>query len=205
MRKFLIISMALFFIPALCVSANTVSFYDLSDYGWATASVCRLAEKGIIKGTAPHYYSPGNYVSKADLCTLLCRIFRPGGSGLTAFPDTPADSYYYESVAALKALGILQPEEDGGFHPHDASTREFTMRITGFLLERYGFVETADITCLNSFPDKDELLEENRLYAAILVEKGFILGDNHGMLNPGGYLTRAEVAVILDRLYSSLF
>ena len=54
------------------------------------------------------------------------------------------------------------------------------------------------------FPDKDELLEENRLYAAILVEKGVILGDNHGMLNPGGYLTRAEVAVILDRLYSSL-
>ena len=203
MKKTLALSLLLILLMTFSATATPVTFYDLSDYGWATGAICRLAEKGVIKGVAPHYYAPANYVSKADLATLLGRMFSTGGNGLTAFPDVPADSYYYESVASLKALGILT-SADGLFHPGDAVTREETMRWIGFLLKRFGFAETTDLSCLERFGDKGLISEENSEYAAILVNGGYITGDNLGNLNPRGYRTRAEIAVILDRLYTNL-
>ena len=200
-----IIVLLLCFVTFTCSAADIVTFYDISDYGWASDAIFRLADKDIIKGTAPHYYSPGNFVSKADLATLLGRIFNMNGDGLSAYPDVPADSYYHSSVATLKALGITEPYPDGGFHPGDAITREETMRWAGFLLERFGFAQSTDISCLDRFGDKALISEENRKYVAILINGGYITGDDPGNLNPKGYLTRAETAVILDRLYSGLF
>ena len=205
MKKLLLILIVTVLLTGSVVWANTLTFYDLYDYGWAEASVIRLAEKGIIKGVAPHRYAPGNYVSRAELCTLLHRVFKIGGDGLPSFPDVSADSYYYESSAALKALGILKPYEDGGFHPDDAVTREETMKLTGFLLERFGFMEIPDFSSLEGFYDSKLISPENKGYCALLVKNGFITGDGFGSLNPHGYLTRAETAVILDRIYKNLF
>ncbi len=191
----------------ICSSAKAtpIMFYDLSEYGWAETSVMNLAEKGIIQGVSPHYFAPGLYVSRAELCTLLHRVFNIGGSGLGSFPDVPADSYYYESSAAFKALGILQPYPDAGFHPDDAVTREEAMRLSGFLLSRFGFAEIPDSSCLDNFYDSTLISPENKGYCALLVKNGFIAGDGAGELNPSGYLTRAETAVFLDRIYKNLF
>lgn len=202
MKKVISVFLIISFIFGFSVRANT-AFYDLSTHSWAAASIYRLADKGVIQGIAPHYYAPGNYVSKAQLCTLLNRMFGIGGNGLSAFPDVPENSYYYESVAGLKALGILTTT-DGMFHPDDAVNREETMRITGFLLQRFGFVSYSDESCLERFADRDLISPENRQYTALLISKGYITGDDTGNLNPDGYLTRAEIAVLLDRMYSDI-
>ena len=186
------------------VYAAPVTFYDLYDYLWAQPAIIRLAEKGVIKGVSTHSYAPGNYVSRAELCTLLHRIFNIGGGGLASFSDVSPDSYYYESSAAFMALGILEPHSDGGFHPDDAVTREETMRLTGFLIERFGFAGTPDISCLDAFYDHGSISAENKGYCALLVKNGFITGDGNGAINPSGYLTRAEIAVILDRICTNL-
>jgi len=204
MKKVISVCLTLVLVMSLSAVAETPSFYDMNNHSWAVAPVCRLAEKGIIQGIAPHYYAPANYVSRAQLCTLLGRMFNIGGSGLPAYPDVPDDSYYRDSVAGLKALGILKTTSEGLFGPDDAVNREETMRITGFLLERFGFVENIDLSCLDAYPDSWIISDENRRYVATLVSMGFITGDDRGNLNPGGYLTRAEIAVLLDRLYSQL-
>ncbi len=205
MRKSITILLITLIMSATVTNASSLSFYDLSDYGWAQGAVYRLAEKGVIQGVAPHTYAPGSYVSRAELCTLLHRIFKIGGSGLISYPDVSADSYYYESSAAFKALGILKDHPDGGFHPDDAVTREETMRLTGFLLERFGFAENPDVSCLEAFYDSGLISPENAGYCSLLIENGYITGDGAGQLNPSGYLTRAETAVILDRIYSKIF
>ena len=200
--SFLFVFLLILTISPLC--AQAVSLYDLGDHFWAQESVYRLAEKGIINGTAPHYYSPESYVSKGELCALLCRIFELDSSRMSSFPDVSEDSYYYGNIAALKALGILEYESDGNFHPDNPITRESTMRIAGFLLDRLGFAEIPETSCIDNFADAHTLSGVNKEYAALLVSKGYILGDTSGNLNPGGYLTRAEIAVILDRLYTDL-
>ena len=205
MRKTVVTAFILIFVLTISViGAEFITFYDLGNHGWATSAICRLAEKGVIKGTAPHYYSPDNYTSKADFATLLGRLFEIGGNGLSAYPDVPADSYYTQSVAALKALGIIQPDSTGNFNPTDAISRTEAMRWTGFLLERFGFAPNIDTSVLERFGDSHLVPKENVKYTAILVEQGFITGDSAGNLNPGGYLTRAETAVILDRIYTAI-
>lgn len=205
MKKSLVSLITFILIMQLSVCGETVSFYDLSEYSWAQSAVYSLAEKGIVKGVSSHSYAPERFVSRADLCTLLHRIFQIGGSGLEAFPDVPADSYYYESAAAFKALGILDDKADGCFHPGDAVTREETMRIAGFLLERFNLAEATDTTVLDGFYDSKLISPENTRYCALLVQNGYITGNGAGQLNPRGYLTRAETAVILNRLYTGLF
>ena len=204
MKKIILPLVCLLIFTAAVSFAEPVTFYDLNNHSWAVASVCRLAEKDIIKGTAPHYFSPENYVSKGQVATLLCRMFEIGGEGLSAYLDVDTNQYYYRDIAALRALGILEADENGNFHPEDPATREFTMRVTGFLLMRFEFADYADTGVLGGFADGGMIAPENREYVATLIEKGFIKGDAMGRLCPADYLTRAEVAVMLDRMYLSI-
>ncbi len=202
MKRVLILLVLILVVSLMPVSAQTTTFYDLGNYGWALSSICRLADRGIIKGTAPHYYSPQNPVKRGEVCTLLCRIYEIDGVDNGAFADVSGEDYYYSSISALKMLGIIKADAQGNFLPDEPATRETTMRIAGFLLLRFGFFENPDVSVLERFPDAHEIAPENREYVAVLVENGFIQGDARGMLCPGDSLTRAEIAVILDRIYS---
>lgn len=205
MRKISFVIVLVLCLLAVPVNAEMVTFYDLNSHPWAVASVCRLAKKGIINGVRPHYYAPEEYVSRGQLCELLCRIFQLSGNGLSAYPDVPEESYYHDSIAALKALGVLLPDVNGNFQPEAPATRETAMRLTGFLLLRFGLTEHSGIFLLNSYPDGSLVSAANREYAEAVLQGGFIKGNADGTLNPMGYLTRAETAVFLDRFYTHLF
>ncbi|MDP4118914.1 MAG: S-layer homology domain-containing protein [Bacillota bacterium] len=201
MKKFIIALTAILIIATVPAFADTVTFYDISGYPWAVQQICSLAEKGVIQGTSLHYYSPSENVSRADICTLLCRTFQIEGVCNGGYADVanPSD-YYYSYVSAMKTLGIVKADVNGNFRPYESATRETTMRLAGFMLIRFGFYEDINTSVLDAFPDGGLVAPENREYVAALVQGGFIQGDAQGMLNPKGNLTRAEVAVILDRI-----
>lgn len=193
-----------FMIFAAGAFAEPITFYDMGSHEWALRSVIKLANEGIINGTAPHVYSPAEYVSRGQVCELLCRMFGTTVTGLEAFDDVAKDSYYYNSIASLKALGILKDDGKGRFFPDAPATRETTFRLMGFMLIRMTDDSLQNISLLDAFPDGQTVEEQNKEYAAAVISRGFIVGDNCGYLNPKSNLTRAEAAVILDRMYTYL-
>ncbi|MBQ3053462.1 MAG: S-layer homology domain-containing protein [Clostridia bacterium] len=204
MKKRLAIISLVLFLFLLPVTSYGAVFYDLQGYNWAQDSITRLADKGIINGTYPNYYSPGEYVTRGQVCALIGRIFEICGVGLPAFSDVNETEYYKDSIAGLRAIGILSGDYNGYFYPEAPASRETTMRIAGFMLIRGGFFEAVDENVLLAYPDGNQVLPENREYVSALLAGGFIKGDDLGMLSPASYLTRAEAAVILDRIYTFL-
>lgn len=186
------------------VQVDTVTssrFNDMTNYSWAIPSVEFLADYGITTGAGTGAtFSPAGKMTRGDYVLMLCRAFGFTSTQTTSFPDVPADSYYATALAAAKAKGIITPDSNGYFRPTDPVTREDSMVFLYRALKAADrTVPSADQSVLDRFPDKSAVSQSALPAVSAMVKAGVIQGNGAGQLNPGGTLTRAEMAVILHR------
>jgi len=109
-----------------------------------------------------------------------------------SYNDLPVKHWAYESVSILSARHVVNGVTATAFSPFEAATRaEFTAMIVRAL----GLAASANTS---QFAD----VSDNAWYASSVqaaVEAGIVTGDGSGRFNPGGTITRAEMAVILSR------
>lgn len=182
-------------------STTTSRFNDMAAYGWAIPSVEFLADYGITTGAGTGAtFSPAGKMTRGDYVLMLCRAFGFTSTQTVSFPDVPADSYYATALAAAKEKGIVTADSTGAFHPTDPVTREDSMVFLYRALQAANrTVPQADQSVLNRFSDHAAVSQSALPAVAAMVQAGVIQGNGAGQLNPGGTLTRAEMAVILHR------
>ena len=181
---------------AFNVDYNPKSFTDLGNHTWASEAIIRLAAREIIKGTGVTTYSPANNITRADFTTLIVRAFGFSDEG-ASFPDVPANAYYAETVGIAKTLGIVGGDSHGNFNPMAPISRQDMMVIVARAAEKAGLDLSGDVE--GSFSDADQVSDYAKEAVEMLIRSGIVAGAN-GLINPKGTTTRAEVAVILDRL-----
>jgi hypothetical protein len=185
------------------VSPKTGSRYfsDIgSTYDWASLAVDYLYEEGVAKGISSTLYSPGKNISRGDFVLMLYRAMKFTGSTASNFSDVPKGSYYYDAIAAAKALGIAQGGLDNKFNPTSALSRQDAMLLIYRTLTVTGkSVQTGTTSDIASFSDKDQISGYALVAVQTLVKAGVVTGS-YGKINPKGSLTRAEMAVILYRV-----
>lgn len=176
-------------------------FEDMASYSWAVPSVEFLAEYGITTGAGTAAtFSPAGPMTRCDYVLMLCRAFGFTSTRTDSFPDVPADSYYATALAAAKENGIITADSSGAFHPTDPVTREDSMVFLYRALQAVDrSAPEAEASVLDRFPDRAEVSQSALPAVSAMVQAGVILGNGAGQLNPGGTLTRAEMAVILHR------
>ncbi|ULO06888.1 S-layer homology domain-containing protein [Paenibacillus sp. 19GGS1-52] len=176
------------------------TFIDLAGH-WAEKSVKSLAAKHIANGVDEQHYEPNRSITRAEFTTMLMRTIGWTGkvsteAAVNPFSDVAANQYYTEQVAAAASLGIVSGY-GGTFRPNDKITREeavvaLVRAVQYFTLTESGKGEP-------SFTDVKEIAA----WAAASVNKawsqGLIQGDGTHF-NPQKLLTRAEVAVMINRL-----
>ena len=115
------------------------------------------------------------------------------------FADVPESAYYYNAVGSAKAAGIAQGSGEN-FMPENSITRQdlITLAYRAFLAKGY-ITETDDTASLDAFADKGDISDYAGTAMASMVKAGIIQGSN-GNVNPKGFATRAEVAVMCARL-----
>lgn len=174
-------------------------FTDLGNHSWAKESIYSLKNKGIISGTSETTFSPANNIRRGDFILILSRMLKLENDFTENFRDVPQGSYYYDAIGKAKAAGIAQGSGED-FMPENSITRQdlITLCYRAFLAAGY-IVEAADDSSLNEFNDKGSVAEYALKPMASMVSAGIIKGDN-GNVNPKGYATRAEVAVMCERL-----
>lgn len=175
---------------------NPKSFADLENHAWASEAITRLAARGIINGITATTYGPGRNITRADFTTLIVRAFGfedKAGS----FADVPANVYYAKTVGIAKTLGIIGGVNETDFAPTMEITRQDMMVIVARALDKAGYVLSTE----NKVEISDSAEVDNYAKDAVqdLTASGIIAGSN-GKINPKGKTTRAEVAVILDRI-----
>lgn len=115
------------------------------------------------------------------------------------FSDVPYNSYYYNAIGSAKAAGIAQCNGET-FSPENFITRQglITLAYRAFLGKGY-ISSTEDLSCLDIFADSASIASYAVAPMASMVSAGIIQGSD-GNVNPLGFATRAEVAVMCSRL-----
>lgn len=175
------------------------TFTDLENHAWAKDAVYTLKNKGIISGISDTEFAPANNIKRGDFILILTRMLGVNNEFTENFADVPESAYYYQAIGSAKAAGIAQGSGEN-FMPENSIIRQdlITLAYRAFLAKGY-ITETTDLTSLDTFGDKDSISDYAKTSMASMVKAGIIQGSN-GNVNPKGFATRAEVAVMCARL-----
>ncbi len=169
-------------------------FRDLANHAWARAAIEELEQKNIVYGYTADFYAPGYEITRGEFASFLVRALGITPGGAEQFTDVYAGDTYAADIAAGKAAGILQGMGDGRFCPDRLITRQDMMTMVARGLALTG---NAD---LSAFADNSSIADYARPHAAAMIDSGLIKGNADGTLNPLGYTTRAESAVLMQRI-----
>ncbi len=186
--------------------AASAVFADVgSSYSWAASSIDYLYKSNVVSGIDASHYAPAQNISRGDFVLMLYRAFDLRTTATSSFYDVPSESYYAQAIAAAKALNIASGTTDGRFNPADSLTRQDAMLLIQRTLNATGKSTPYGATsALGSFGDGGLVAPYAQNAVAALVQSGIVSGNDHGMLNPGGTLSRAEMAIILHRVLTKL-
>ncbi|BFT73945.1 S-layer homology domain-containing protein [Paenibacillus sp. P36] len=178
------------------------SFADLNAVEWARKGIEVMASKGIISGTSDTSFQPAANISRADFMMLLTKSFDFNADVTTNFRDVHPIDYYYEAVGIAKQLGLAEGQGDGAFHPNEQISRQDMMVLLARAMGAAGMeIAKGAASDLEAFSDKSYVASYAVNDIAALMKSGFVEGSG-SMLNPSGYATRAEAAVLLYRIYN---
>jgi len=141
-------------------------------------------------------FNPDASMTRAEMAQMFYNLLRDKNVTISkTFPDIGGDEWYAKAVNVMTTLGIVSGRDDGLFHPNDKMTRAEFVTVA----VRFGTF-TGDFSKLPplSFTDVPAThWAYDDIAKAVAV--GWIQGDN-GKLSPDAYMTRAEVATLVNRM-----
>lgn len=174
-------------------------FTDMGNFAWASNSVDFLFQYGVIDGIGSSQFSPAQNIRRGDFVLMICRALELDTGSTASFPDVPASSYYAKAIATAKDLGIVSGYNNR-FNPNVALTRQDAMVMIYRALGATGRSISSMGGNLSLYRDSSQVSDYAFTAVSALVQAGIIRGDESGLLRPGAYITRAEMAVILHRV-----
>ena len=174
-------------------------FRDVAPGAWYEEAVRYIYEAGLMQGTTGTTFSPGRTSNRGQIAAILHRLEGSPRAGTPPFTDVAAGSYCADAVAWAEKNNIVRGFEDGTFRPEGRITRQQLAAILFRYLEHWG-ADTAGRADLSRFSDTAAVADYAREAMAWAVSAGLLRGRSDGTLDPAGSATRAQTAVILQRL-----
>lgn len=196
--------------PSSSVVKEEHSFTDIGTCEWAEDSINNLYEMGIIKGYTDTEYGPKGNVSRIEFIALLARVlksinYQPVEGGMVYyFMDYDKEHYSKEDYDYLmRCLEIERPFDKFaiGYYAMSSifgNSLEMNKPITrGEAVALMDYFLKYDVDVYPEFTD----IYDSRFRSSILkaYSNGLITGYEDNTFRPNGTITRAEIAVILDR------
>jgi hypothetical protein len=174
--------------------ADDYHFKDADQIPWATPSIEKLYQEGIVHGINDTEFGPFNPITRAEFTATLVKKANKR-IVIQNFPYTDVNQadWFYEPVKKLYQMGIIKGESQSDFNPNGVVTRE----EAAVMLARTFDYSTKGVTL--SYLDVQDISPWAAKSVQALVEKKVISGSD-GQFRPKDPLTRAEMAVILHRI-----
>ncbi len=189
-------------IPAL-IQPEAEVFTDLGTVNWAEESILRLAEKGIVAGMGDKLFNPnGNVTREQFVKMLVLSLGLPADQTGVSFTDVSANDWYAPYVMSAYSLGIVTGKDNGSFGTGENITRE-DMAVMVYRAVKEASSQltlTAEVT----YADEGDFSAYAAENIKALGSAGIITGMPDGTFMPKSFSTRAQAAVILDRLINSI-
>ena len=179
--------------------ASAAPFSDVASDAWYAQAVGEVSDAGIMNGTTDTTFSPDEQVTRGMVVTVLWRLASsPAAAAATTLPDVEDWYYYAPAVAWAQAAGVATGLGDGTFDCGSIVTRE-QLSVFLYRYSQYAGDELAS-GVLDLYNDVDSVQSWALDGMAHAVGAGLITGTDEGNLEPAGPATRAQLAVILQRL-----
>lgn len=176
-------------------------FMDVRENDWFFDAVKFANQNKLLNGMSNSEFGPDVSMTRAMLVTILYRLENePGVNKSKAFSDVNASDYYASAVAWAWQNNIVLGTNENEFAPNIQITREQVATI----FYRYAEYKKYDITVgedtnILSYKDFSEISEYAIAPMQYMVGAGLIKGKTESTLNPKDFVTRAEIATILQR------
>lgn len=198
------------------VKGNPNDYTDIKEH-WAYNNISYVISNGFFKGITKTEFMPNLNMTRATLVTVLWRLT---GEDLTytkttetgtkkvnryvnMFWDMDDDGTYTNYVAWANYNKIISGYSKREFGPDDPITREQLSTILYNYLKNYKKVRVFDSLKVNepvTFVDNDMISDWAVEKVSMIQQIGLMQGREDGTFDPKGFVTRAEVAVVIERL-----
>lgn len=187
-----------------------IGFVDLDHtVEWARLAIDRMYARGIFTGYPGNIFKPKNNVTHLEAIIMALRVMGWEEEAKRAKVDDDIkkinlswnDAYYYVALAVEK--GLIKPEELRGFNPNGPAKRYEVARYIVRALDMEGEAKKYMKEKL-PFKDANAIPKDAVGYVYVMVDLGLMKGDDNNRFKPNDPITRAEMAVMLNRLDESL-
>ena len=211
-------------LPVLCVpvSADHFPFNDISKNSWQYEPVKRANELGLMNGVSATRFDPNKRLTRAEAAMILYNL-KGGGKTYSrySFKDVKAGAWYADAVEWMFRKGITSGITYDRFGVNEYITRqdlvtmiyrmyEYEWDLNGNYSDIY-VRESLVYTFTDSYKISDYALPAMRFAAGICMvithnptvhcNVSPIITGHNGRINPKGFCTRAEAAVIIGNVY----
>ncbi len=175
------------------LDANT--FDDMAAADWAQEAVELLWNEGVVNKKGDAIFAPNTNITRGDFAMFLIRTMGLTDKGATQqFDDVDPNAEYAAEVLIGKNLGIFKGSGNNVFEPETEISRQDMMTMCARALGLAGGVD------LGRFSDNGLIADYARDSIAAMVKEKIVKGNPDGTVNPLGNTTRAEAAVIMERI-----
>lgn len=202
---------------SLIVAGTTFSqaFSDVSDKHWAKAAIDKMVDQGIISGYTDGTFQPSRNLSKIESLILLSKVagvnkYTEASAQFDKKYETVLASYktaYKKQVAYLLGVGVLTEDELPNLISADKLnspiTREEMAVLITKILGKEEEVKNKAFVIL-PFDDTDSISASAKPYVEYVYNESIMKGLTKNKFSPKEYVTRAQVAIILNSIVSKV-
>lgn len=181
----------------LALSLSAAAFSDTEGH-WAASAIGRWSRENVITGFEDGTFRPNEPITRAQMASLLNKIFGWEAKAENSFSDLDGSAWYADAILKANAAGVIQGG-DGRVRPEDTITRQeaAVMLYRAFQMEPQAG-EAA-------FTDQASMASWACEAVSTMAAKGYINGMGDGAFAPLGQLTRAQAATILNNIVSGYY
>ncbi len=180
---------------------KTSSFTDLDGYDWASEAIENLYGKNIINGTGNGQFNPAASVSREEIIKMIIVAFDYPTVNETVynFEDTDPDDWHHSYIQSAYQNGIANGMDDVSFGVGRSITRQ-DLAVMCYRAVTQKAIKLEAKSSDTVFKDATQFADYSWSAINIMSQNGILTGFDDGTFKPNNTATRAEAAVIINRL-----
>ncbi|MBN3523889.1 Ig-like domain-containing protein [Paenibacillus apiarius] len=174
---------------------------------WAQADMTALSAKMIMDGRGSTKFEPNNPITRQEFAVSISKALglEPSEEAAKRFRDINSSTLDGAYIGAAVKAGIITGFPDGTFKPNDSITREqITLMMVRAAQAAGHRLPNSSTTVLSMFKDSKQITTLGAPTVAQAVQAGLIQGVSKDKFQPKGSATRAQAAVLLRRLLTTI-
>lgn len=214
-RKMAMALAAVLVAGSLPVTVSAATFSDINEVSWASSTIQAVSDKGLINGYEDGTFRAKNNVTYSEAMVMIYNLMDKTGnlkaSATNTLPiyQSVLNTYkiptwsqstvaYGLSAQILMAADLPKFTTNGVSNP--ATRQDVAVMFGRALSEKYDIYAGTGV----NYNDVWRISDEAMPYVDLLTRLGIVTGDDSGNFNPTANITRAEMAVMMNKTYDLL-